>query len=396
MKSIANGFVLGALLMASSPLWAVQAPDGFVGRWDLSVGPGKRPSWLEVSRDGEKLLGRFVASGGGVNKLASIEVRVGKLSFRHRKALYTATLVDGKLQGTITQGRKSAVTFVGVKFEPKVDVTGTWKVISSDGVPYDLKLVQRGDTLTGKCVNQRGVSAPIYDASLRYDKISFSFNVTKKNNQVVHRIEAEVTGDRIKAVTRATERDRTKTFTGRRQRAWGKPIELFNGKDLTGWEIMGRANRSHWVVSGGVLNNPRVGANIKTTATFKDFKLHIETKVPEHGNSGVYLRGRYEVQVADSHGRKPAPGGMGAIYNRIVPSGNPSKPAGEWQTLDIRVIGCHVTVSLNGEMIINNREIEGITGGAIDSNEAEPGPIYLQGNHGPIAYRKIVLTPLVK
>jgi hypothetical protein len=145
-----------------------------------------------------------------------------------------------------------------------------------------------------------------------------------------------------------------------------------------------------------VLDNPRFGANIRTKAAFKDFKLHIEAKVPKEGNSGVYLRGRYEVQVADSYNRKPSPTGMGGIFGRITPTNNPSKPAGEWQTLDITFIGYHVTVALNGERIIDNQEIEGITGGAIDSKETKPGPIYLQGNHSPIAYRNIVLAPLVK
>ncbi len=393
MRLSAICLVIGAGLLMSCPL---QAADGFLGRWDLSVGPDKRPSWLEVSRDGEKLKGRYVAFGGGVHPVNAVQVTDGKLSFLRRRTRYEATLVDGKLNGTITQGKRPVVTFVGVKFVPKVDVTGTWKIVSNDGYTYDVNLKQTGERVTGTAVNQRGVSLPINKGSLKDGKTNFSFKAEKKGKEIVHFVEAEVHGDRVKGVARVKGKEGTKTFTGHRKRVWGEPIKLFNGKDLAGWEVRGSARNSFWVVRDGVMDNPKLGANIRTAATFRDFKLHIETKVPKRGNSGVYLRGRYEIQIADSHGRDPASGGMGGIYSRITPTSNPSKPAGEWQTLDITIIGNHVTVVLNGETIIDNQEIEGITGGAIDSNETEPGPIYLQGNHGPIAFRNIVLTPLIK
>jgi hypothetical protein len=118
--------------------------------------------------------------------------------------------------------------------------------------------------------------------------------------------------------------------------------------------------------------------------------------VGEHSNSGIGLRARYEVQVLDDFGRPPNTHGNGALYARILPSENASKPAGEWQTYDIRLVGRQVTVVLNGKTIIDKGEVEGLTAIAIDSSEAEPGPIFLQGDHGAVEFRNLMVTPLVK
>ena len=130
-----------------------------------------------------------------------------------------------------------------------------------------------------------------------------------------------------------------------------------------------------------------------TEAKFQDFQLHVEVMVPEGSNSGIYLRGRYEVQVQDDHGKEPHARGMGGIYGQVTPVENAALPAGEWQSFDITLVGRTVTVVLNGKTIIDGQEIPGITGGALDSREAEPGPIFLQGDHGRILYRNLVLTP---
>ena len=173
---------------------------------------------------------------------------------------------------------------------------------------------------------------------------------------------------------------------------WGEPIELFNGQDLTGWVALpGGENR--WRAEDGVLENVESGANLRTEERFGDFKLHIEVNVPEHSNSGIYLRGRHEIQVQDDHGKEPHNRNMGGVYGQVTPTSNPALPAGEWQSFDITLLGRWVTVELNGETIIDHQEIPGITGGALDANEGEPGPFYLQGDHGRILYRNIVLTP---
>ncbi|HYW49554.1 MAG TPA: DUF1080 domain-containing protein [Gemmatimonadaceae bacterium] len=172
---------------------------------------------------------------------------------------------------------------------------------------------------------------------------------------------------------------------------WGEAIELFNGRDLGGWKpSMGT---SQWQVVNGLLTNTKNGANLITERTFSDFRLHVEFRVPKDGNSGIYLRGRHEVQVEDSHGMEPLSTHTGGVYGFLTPNQNAALPAGEWQTYDITLVGRLVTVVLNGKTVISMQNIPGITGGALDSNEGEPGPIYLQGDHTAVEFRKIVLTP---
>jgi hypothetical protein len=170
---------------------------------------------------------------------------------------------------------------------------------------------------------------------------------------------------------------------------WGAPIRLLNGKDLTGWRAIGE---NQWRVTNGVLNSPKSGANLVTERTFRDYKLHIEFRYPEGSNSGVYLRGRYEVQI-ESSTTVPEMELLGAVYGFIAPSEIAARKPGVWQTYDITLVGRTVTVVLNGKTVICSREIPGPTGGALDSDEDTPGPLLLQGDHGPIEYRNIVLTP---
>jgi len=172
-------------------------------------------------------------------------------------------------------------------------------------------------------------------------------------------------------------------------KAWGKEEVLFNGKDLTGWEPVDNPSNSHWVAKDGELVNETKGSNIKTTGKYQDFQLHIEFMCPEHCNSGIYLRGRYEVQVGTEGGTQPLHE-MGAIYGYTAPSVEMPMGNGEWQTMDITLVGRTVTVVRNGKTIHDHVELAGITGGALDSHEAEPGPFYLQGDHtGGLRYRNI-------
>lgn len=173
------------------------------------------------------------------------------------------------------------------------------------------------------------------------------------------------------------------------QPEWGKSIRLLqNG--FSDWQV---PENSQWTIEDGILINKKAGGNLVTKQKFNDFKLHVEFRYPEGSNSGVYLRGRYEVQVMDSYGMEPESHLLGGIYGFIDPSVNAAKKAGQWQTYDITLTGRIVSVVLNGTRVICNREIPGITGGALDSNEGEPGPILLQGDHGRVEYRNIVLTP---
>lgn len=171
---------------------------------------------------------------------------------------------------------------------------------------------------------------------------------------------------------------------------WGEPQRLFNGNNLDGWHAL--AGKSQWKVEGGVLRNTAAGANLIGERKFDDFKLHVELRLPKGSNSGVYLRGRHEVQIADTFG-EPASDTLGAIYGFLAPSEDASLAPDRWQSLDITLVGRRVSVAVNGKTIICDREIPGITGGALDSDEGAPGPLFLQGDHGPVEFRNLILTP---
>lgn len=172
---------------------------------------------------------------------------------------------------------------------------------------------------------------------------------------------------------------------------WGQPIDLLAG-GLDGWTVRGSANG--WALRGGELVNRPPSSDLITRQTFTDFRLRVEVNVPAGGNSGIYLRGRYEVQVQDDYGKAPYDRGMGGIYGQVAPTVLPARKAGEWQAFDITLVGRFVTVVLNGVRMIDRAEIPGITGGALDSDEGAPGPIMLQGDHSGIRYRNIRITPV--
>jgi hypothetical protein len=196
--------------------------------------------------------------------------------------------------------------------------------------------------------------------------------------------------------------------------AWTSPVPLFNGKDLDGWVPASNSTEAHWVVKDGLLVNEEHGVNIKTTRTFTDFKLHFEVNCPERANSGFFLRGRYEVQIAGAPGSAPSPapaptaaggrgGGrgynlppnrsMGSVYGRLAPEAAVSTPAGGWDVFDVTLVGRTVTIVRNGVTTIDRKEIEGTTGGALDANEGEPGPFYIQGDHtGNVKFRNITVS----
>jgi hypothetical protein len=175
--------------------------------------------------------------------------------------------------------------------------------------------------------------------------------------------------------------------------AWSKPEPLFDGKDLNGWEPDDPAN-NHWVAQAGELVNQAAGANIRTTRKFGDFKLHIEYNCPGDGNSGVYLRGRYEVQVEyEKAGENDKFHGMGSIYGFLAPAIDIPKQPGQWETYDVTLVGRTVTVVRDDQTTIDHQEIPGITGGAVDSREGDTGPLYIQGDHtGGMKYRNITIS----
>ena len=280
-------------------------------------------------------------------------------------------------------------------------IEGRWDItVMVDGKPAPswLEVIHSGTKhLIGYYVGISGSARPISKVVFNNGKMSFTIPPQWEEETNDLSFEATLQGDSLVG-TMVAANGKTYNWTARRapllKRAgnpvWGQPIKLLKENSLEGWTALGK---NQWVVQGGVLKSAQSGANLVTNQKFNDFKLHIEFRCPKGSNSGVYLRGRYEVQIEDSKGKEPHSGLFGGVYGFLTPNEMAAKSADEWQTFDITLVGRLVTVVANGKEIICKQTIPGITGGALDSNEGEPGPILLQGDHGAIEYRNIIITP---
>ncbi len=327
-------FVIAALAPAG---FAADGNSPFVGRWALVI-PGGGAGWLSVTAEKGYYDASIMWGAGSVEPIDSVFI------------------VDNTLH--VTRDREV----------PRKDSSG--KVVRTQRFTDLITAKADGDELT------LSVFQPRTDGN----------GVEKQ----------DFTGKRIPPVPPAPDLSKVK---------YGETLSLFNGKNLDGWRLTSPNPVNGWSVESGILvNNPvqHEGkahisyGNLRTDREFEDFNLKLETRVPKDGNSGIYLRGIYEVQVADTYGQPLDSHNMGGVYSRIRPSENAEKPAGEWQTFDITLCNRHVTVILNGKKIIDNQPLLGCTGGALWSDELRPGPIYLQGDHAGIEYRNIILRPIVK
>lgn len=286
-------------------------------------------------------------------------------------------------------------------FKDSDSVVGRWDItVYMDGKEYPswLEVQNSGfHALVGEFVGVVGSARPVSDIHFSDGKISFSIppQWEQGNNNLL--FDARLEGDSLTGTITTPDGKnyncsavRAPLLHHSSEPVWQKPVQLFNGKDLSGWHASGN---NQWVIKDGILSSPHSGSNLITDRTFTDFKLHIEFRYPKESNSGVYLRGRYEVQIEASHGDEPYKDIYSAVYGFIAPSEIAAKNAGEWQAYDITLLGRMVTVVANGKTVICNREIPGPTGGAINSKESEPGPLLIQGDHGPIEYRNIIITP---
>ena len=334
MRGIALVFLMaGGLRAAAAP-----GSDAFLGRWALTI-PNGAAGWLEVKKENGWYDGSLLWGGGSVVPVSS------------------ATIADGVL--TVTKVRDVERKDSAGKPMRKQQITETFTVQID------------GETLKGTQTNPRN------------------------NGNGVDR--GEFTGKRIPALPAQPNLAAVK---------FGEPITLFNGRDLSGWRLIESNAKNGWSIENGALANrppphvegqPRARfGNLRTDLEFEDFNLKFEVSVPQGSNSGVYLRGIYEVQVFDSFGKPLDSHNMGAIYSRLTPSVAAEKPPGEWQSLDITLVDRHATVVLNGKTIIDNQPLAGCTGGAMWSDQFRPGPIYLQGDHGAVSYRNFTLRPVVK
>ena len=255
-------------------------------------------------------------------------------------------------------------------------------------------------TLVGTFVGRFGSARPIGAVQVAATGDQFRFAVPPQWEDRKDDIVFEGRRDGEKLVGETTDdKGKRVEWTARRAPAlkrerppkWGKSIELFDGKSLTGWKPQHAKIENGWIARDGILVNATPGNNLMTERRFDDFQLHAEFRYPKGSNSGIYLRGRYEVQIEDDFGLEPDSHYIGGIYGFLTPCVNPAKKAGEWQEMDITLVGRAVTIVFNGERIIDRQTIPGITGGALDSDEGAPGPILLQGDHGPVDFRNLRL-----
>ena len=289
---------------------------------------------------------------------------------------------------------------------------GRWDVTvtPSSGNPYPqwIEIVEKQGKIEGRVQPRGGGWRPILGATLESGRITVAVSAATARGPAIN-WELRPSGtDKLTGLEKRGDQDgpalvavRAPKVDRPMPKAWTAPQSLFNGKDLAGWEPIGNIQNNKWIARDGELvnDNPEVkgqsgpgAANLKTTAKFQDLKLHIEVNCPGHGNSGIYLRGRYEIQVGTEGGSQPDHE-MGAVYSHYPPPAGAELGLGKWTTFDITLVGRRVTVLRDGKMYHDNVEIPGPTGGALDSNEAEPGPFFLQGDHhGVIRYRNITVS----
>jgi hypothetical protein len=267
--------------------------------------------------------------------------------------------------------------------------------------PSWLEVRQEKGQLKAQMVGRWGNARPLPKVEIAEDHLKFVSPKEAEDSKVDLVFEGDLTGQSLTGLVNGPD-GRAWQWTGVRAPSlkrnhppvWGKPVKLFNGKDLNGWK-MDRPNPNPvWKVENGVLTSPSSGPELISDSKFEDFKLHVEFNCGENSNSGIYLRGRYEVQIETDSIEEPPSHHMGAVYGFLAPTPELPRKPGMWQTYDITFVGRTVTVVQNGKTIINNKEIPGITGGALDSHEELSGPIYLQGSEkGHVLFRSIVITP---
>ena len=274
--------------------------------------------------------------------------------------------------------------------------TGRWDLtISTPNGAYPgwLEVASKGGQTEVRFQPRSGSVRPVKDFKLEGDKLTLSLSpqmtmeLTAKGSELTG---VQKRGDSPSGEVKGL---RAPTLDRPSPKSWTPPQPLFNGKDLAGWEP-DRPDRSHWIAQDGYLVNAEKGANLRTTRPFNDFKLHLEVNCPDRGNSGLYLRGRYEMQIEyEAAGVEDAYHSMGAIYGMAPVTKELPRRPGEWESFDVTLVGRRVTIVRNGVTIIDNQEVAGITGGALDSREGEPGPFYIQGDHtGGIKFRNMTIS----
>jgi len=283
-------------------------------------------------------------------------------------------------------------------------VIGRWDLTVGEpgrSHPSWLEIERSGHrTLVGRFVGGGGSARPIGKIVHENGRIQFSIPPQWEDTREDLQFEARLEGGRLEGTV--TESGRVTRWvgvrqpplpSGREEPAWGSPIALFNGRDLSGWRLRHAGGKNGWSVQDGALANRPPRTDLVSEQAFRDFRLRAVLRLPRGSNSGIYLRGRYELQLENTPGGDPLHSRLGCVYGFLAPSFDAARPPEEWQELEATLVGRRLTLRVNGERVIDRQEIPGITGGALDSSEGEPGPIMLQGDHGPVQFREIVVRP---
>lgn len=290
-------------------------------------------------------------------------------------------------------------------------IVGRWDLtVSRGGEKYTswLEVERSGwQALVGRFVGRIGGARPIGKIDWSDGVARFSIPAEWESSSTDLRFEGRLQedGSLVGTITLSNgpKEQYVEQFVGKRApslrrempRAWGPTVALFNGKDLSGWVLAPTAGSlpSHWTVRDGILvNTADYGANLMTVQRFQDFKLHAEFRLPERATSGIFPRGRYWVILKNQGDPAPFGGITGAVHRFLVPNENAALSPGTWQTIDITLVGRRITVVVNGKSVIVDQIIPGITGSAIDSDEAAPGPIMLQGEERRVEFRNITIS----
>jgi hypothetical protein len=279
---------------------------------------------------------------------------------------------------------------------------GRWTLMGSGDRPgaYWLEVKEEGGKLSALFLNRGGHPTPAENVRVEGNELIFLHGT---GTQPKAEFRGKLAGDKLTATLKRG--DQTMMLNGGKAPTWppsnangqhtyGKPVLLFDGKSLDAFGVQNPTVPMNWSIDEGVMTNGEHANNLVSKETFKDFKLNAEYKVGPGTNSGIYLRGRYELQVLDEFGKPTFERGHMSIYGWKAADVNASKPAGEWQEMEAIVVGNHVTVTLNGKRVHDNAVLQAITGGALDTDELAPGPIMIQGDHSKVWFRRITVTPI--
>ena len=279
---------------------------------------------------------------------------------------------------------------------------GRWTLMGSGDRPgaYWLEVKEDGGKLSALFLNRGGHPTPAENVRVEGNELIFLHGT---GTQPKAEFRGKLAGDKLTATLKRG--DQTLMLNGGKAPTWppsnangqhtyGKPVVLFDGRSLDAFGVQNATVPMNWSIEDGVMTNGEHANNLVSKEKFKDFKINAEYKVGPGTNSGIYLRGRYELQVLDEFGKPTFERGHMSIYGWKAADVNASKPAGEWQDMEAIVVGNHVTVTHNGKRVHDNAVLQAITGGALDNDELAAGPIMIQGDHSKVWFRKITVTPI--